>query len=458
VGRAVPLAFVRALITVLFVAHSFVRLTQHFNHAGSVYGFVGATLGPRSGVVAGWAIFGTYVLFAVITAAASGIFAAAFLGDVGSWHNPPDWAPFAIVPVVLVLTWALAFFSARGATQAVLLFEGLTVALIVVVTVIVLVKVIANQAPGGRHFTLSVFEPAPGTSFGTVFKGAIFGFLAFAGFEAAGTLGEETRHPRRDIPLAILGAVLLGGLYFVVVTAVETMGFGTGSRGVSAFVNSGSLLGDLGSGYVGSALGDVITAGTSISAFACALASTVAATRLLYAFGRDGLGPRALAGTARRTGTPTTALAVVAVLTVIVIYAIRLGGVSDAFDIFAWGGTIGTLTLLVAYALAAVGVAVLYGRGRQRRGRRWEAVIPVVALVLIGFTVYYNLEFTTASGPGFWNPVIAGIWVAVGIAVVVAVPGVARRVGARLLQDDGLTEKGTNESRSADGQRGVVTE
>jgi amino acid transporter len=469
VGRAVPLAFVLALVTVLFVAHSFVRLTQHFNHAGSAYGFVGATLGPRAGVVAGWALFGTYVLFAVITAAASGIFTATFLGDVGIWHNPPGWAPFAIIPFVLVLVWAFALISARGATQAVLIFEGATVALIVVVAVIVLVKVIAHQTPAGQHFTLSVFEPEPGTSFGTIFQGAIFGFLAFAGFEAAGTLGEETRDPRRNIPRAILGVVILGGIYFVFVTAVEVLGFGTGTKGVTAFVSSGSLLGDLSTLYVGSPLGDIITAGTAISAFACALASTVGATRLAYAFGRDGFGPAALSRTSRRTDTPTVALALVAALTVIVIYALRLGGVSDAFDIFAWGGTIGTLTLLVAYALAALGVARLYASGRQRRGHRWEAVIPVVALVLIGFTVYYNLEFTTDSGPGFWNPVIAGIWIVAGIVIVVALPGVARRIGARLAQDEGLSAAGeTADSGSrahlgagqdlGAGQEGVVTE
>ncbi len=464
VGRAVPLAFVLALVTVLFVAHSFIRLTQHFNHAGSAYGFVGATLGPRAGVVAGWALSGTYVLFAAITAAAAGIFTATFLGDVGIWHDPPGWAPFAIVPFVLVLVWAFALISARGATQTVLLFEGVTVTLIVVVAVIVLVKVIAQQTPDAQHFTLTVFEPQPGTSFGTIFEGAIFGFLAFAGFEAAGTLGEETRHPRRNIPRAILGVVVLGGVYFVFVTAVEVLGFGTNSQGVTAFVGSGSLLGDLASRYVGSPLGDIITAGTAISAFACALASTVAATRLVYAFGRDGLGLRALSRTSRRSSTPTVALALVGSLTVIVIYALRLGGVSNAFDIFAWGGTIGTLTLIVAYALAALGVVRLYASGRHRRGHRWEAVIPLAALVLLGFTVYYNLEFTTTSGPGFWNPVVAGIWVVAGIAIVVALPGVARRVGARLLADDGLTAAGdeiAEEQRTtqpAGGQESVVTE
>jgi amino acid transporter len=60
VGRAVPLAFALATIGVLLIAWTFVRLTQRFNHAGSVYGFVGATLGPRAGVISGWALMGTY--------------------------------------------------------------------------------------------------------------------------------------------------------------------------------------------------------------------------------------------------------------------------------------------------------------------------------------------------------------------------------------------------------------
>ena len=66
----------------------------------------------------------------------------------------------------------------------------------------------------------------------------VFGFLSFAGFEAAATLGEEARNPRRDIPRAILGTAIFGGIYFVFVTAVEVMGFGTDDAGVAAFVAS----------------------------------------------------------------------------------------------------------------------------------------------------------------------------------------------------------------------------
>ena len=60
VGRAVPLAFLLAAIGVLLVAYVFVRLCQHFNSSGSVYAFVGATLGPRTGVVSGWGLMGKF--------------------------------------------------------------------------------------------------------------------------------------------------------------------------------------------------------------------------------------------------------------------------------------------------------------------------------------------------------------------------------------------------------------
>jgi amino acid transporter len=60
----------------------------------------------------------------------------------------------------------------------------------------------------------------------------VFGFLSFAGFEAAATLGEEAREPRRDIPRAILGTAIFGGVYYVFVTWVEVMGFGTDDAGL----------------------------------------------------------------------------------------------------------------------------------------------------------------------------------------------------------------------------------
>src|SRR5919112_1989248 len=107
VGRAVPLTFALATVGVLLVSYTFVRLTQKYHHSGSVYGFVGATLGARAGVVAGWGLLGTYTFYAVVTSMASGIFGAAFLDAVGIWNDPPSWSGFLIGGVALLGVYAL---------------------------------------------------------------------------------------------------------------------------------------------------------------------------------------------------------------------------------------------------------------------------------------------------------------------------------------------------------------
>ena len=153
-GRAVPLTFLIAAVGVLLVAYSFVRLCQYFHHSGSVYAFVGATLGPRTGVVAGWGLLGTYTFYAVVTSAAAGIFGTAFLQEVGIWHNPPTWAPFVLLAVALLLALLLAIMPVRRGGHVLLTVEGTTVALILIVTAVVLVRLLAGNAPGGHTFTL----------------------------------------------------------------------------------------------------------------------------------------------------------------------------------------------------------------------------------------------------------------------------------------------------------------
>ncbi len=146
---------------------------------------------------------------------------------------------------------------------------------------------LAGDAPGNAQFTLDVFKVEPGTHSSDLFLGIIFGLLSFAGFEAAATLGEEAHNPRRDIPRAILGTAIFGGIYFTVVTAIEMMAFGTDKKGVTKFIGSPALMGDLGRSYVGNWVGDVITLGAAVSAFACCLACVVGAARLLFAITRD---------------------------------------------------------------------------------------------------------------------------------------------------------------------------
>src|SRR4029078_7584937 len=163
VGRAVPLAFLLATLGVLLIAYTFVRLCQRFHHARSVYGFVGATLGARAGVVAGWSLLGTYVFYGVVTSRAAGIFAAAALASLGIWTDQPPWAGFVVAAIALLLVLLLAIVRVRGGTRVLLTSEALSVALIRICGGVVLVRLPTGTAPDGHRIDFSVFAPAPGT-------------------------------------------------------------------------------------------------------------------------------------------------------------------------------------------------------------------------------------------------------------------------------------------------------
>ncbi|GAA2785489.1 APC family permease [Mycolicibacterium pallens] len=437
VGRAVPLAFLLATVGVLLIAHTFVRLSQRFSHAGSVYAFVGVTLEPRAGSVAGWLNAGTYVFYGAVTSTAAGIFLTDLARKVAAPKELPDWAAFVFAWLVLAAVWWLSAREIKGGTTVLLVTEGLTITLILVVAAITLGKLITGHTPNGQHVDMSVFTVAPGTSVSTVFLGIVFGFLSFAGFEAAATLGEETDAPRRNIPRAILGTALFGGVFFVAVTAIEVMAFGTDTDGVAAFVKSDALMGDLAQQYVAPWLSYVIVVGATFSAAACCLASVVGASRLIFALSRDGIGPAALAAIHPRRNVPhvaaATAVAAVFAIQAVGWFALR----ARPFDVFTIAATAGTLILLVAYGLATLGAIRLVFLAGDDRIHWWEVVLPLLGLLLLGYTLYRNV-IPWPHGSALWGPCLAVAVLILVVGGVLARPAAAREAGVKLMAQQGF--------------------
>ena len=431
VGRAVPLAFVFAGVGILFVSYAFIRLTGYFNHAGSVYALSGVTLGPRAGFFSGWALLGTYMAFTAASSAEVGLFGQSFFQVTGLWANP-EWLVISLLAAVLI--WLIAYGDVRVATRSLLGMEAITVTLIVVLVVIIFARVFAGTAPNDQSFTLSPFTLPSGVGLGTIALAAVFGFLSFAGFEGAASLGEETDNPRRNIPLAIATAVLVTGVFYAIVMLAQTLGFGVDGQGTESFANSSSPLGDLSESYVGPAMAIAIDLGVMISAFASALGTATAGSRILFALCRDGFLSRRLGETSDRTGSPANALAVVMVIAIVAFVAQRIGGVS-AVNAFFYPGTIGVLSLLVAYIVTNVGA--LRFLFLSRRVRAWEAIVPVVALVILGYVIYANV-YPVPDFPFNIFPYIVAAWLVLGLGIVLLVPGLSRRIGASLAEREGL--------------------
>jgi amino acid transporter len=445
VGRAIPLSFLIAMVGALLVAYGFARLSQHFHNSGSVLGLVGATLGARAGVVAGWCLAATYTLYALLTAAAAGIFCTILLNDIGVINSQPNWLEYLIGAVVIVLAGALAAVPADKAMDVILSFEGITVALILIASAIVAVKLVGHSGPGHLHFTMSVFSPAKGTTISNVFLGVVFGFLSFAGFEAAAALGGEAAKPRRDIPRAIILTVAIIGVFYVIVSAVEVMGFGTSTAGLAHFGVSKALVGTLGQIYVAKWFGDLIIAGTVISAFGCSMASAVGASRLIFSFARDGVGPEhPVARLSPRFGTPVFGVAIVVVVElVVVVVAGVLGGIPP-FNLFYYTAEIGTLLILVAYGLVTVGALLfLFVQPAMRRettkARAAEVVLPIAGIALLIYTLDRSVD-PFPTGAARWEPIVAGIWLVIAIVGVFIAPSFSRRLGESLVTDEGLEE------------------
>ena len=436
IGRAVPLAFIFATIGVLFVSYAFIRLSRYYAHAGSVFAFSGATLGPRAGFFSGWALLGTYLAFTCASTAEAGTFGVAFFQGTNIW-NSADYVVIALVAAVLIAV--LAFGDIRVATRSLLGFEGISVILIVILMVVIMVKLIGGSSPHHQSVTLDAFKIPSGTSFSAVASAAVFGFLSFAGFEGAASLGEETDNPRREIPRAIRTAVIASGIFYILCILVQTWGFGANAAGAKAFASSAAPLGDLAKSYVGSAMSDAINAGATLSAFASGLGAATAGARILFALSRDTSLSNVLGRASTRTGAPAGALTVVLIIGVGAIVAQRIAGVS-AVNAFFYPGTIGVLSLLVAYIVTNVG-AINHLFIRARRAPLYEIVIPLLGIAFLIYTLYKNVQGVAFPYSRF--PFVVAIWLLVGLAIVLATPRLASRIGASLAAEEGLEPEPT---------------
>jgi amino acid transporter len=432
VGRAVPLAFLFAAIAIGLISYSFVRLTRYFNHAGSTYALAGATLGPRAGFFAGWALLATYSCFIAANIAEIGLFGTSFLDGVGIWTSP-SWIVVSLVAAALV--WLFAYGDVKMVTRALLSFEGISVTLIVIVIVVIFWKVIGHSSPNHQGFTLKPFVPASGTTVGAVAFASVFGLLSFGGFEGAAALGEETNNPRRNIPLAIAAAVAFCGVFYTIGMLAQSLGFGIDAAGIKAFSTSSAPLADLSKSYVGSGMADAINFGATLSAFASCLGCAAGASRILFALGRDGFVTRRLGDASARTGSPANALLVVMALGIAATVALRLND-TTAVNAFFYPGTIGVLAMLVAYFVMQFGAAkFLHLEGREPR---WRVIILVLATAAIVYTFYKQVHPKPPFPYDVFPLLIAG-WAVLGVAITLAFPALTRRIGRGLAEAEGMS-------------------
>jgi len=406
-GGGTALVELVAAVAMGFVAYAFVIFTRGFNSAGSVYGFTGAVAGPVFGFVSAWTLMLVYASFAGGLYAVTADEAQPAFGAVGLHLS---WQVYAIIAFVLVM--ALAYLDIKVSAAMILVLEGVSMLLVVTVCSIVLAK-------GGFHghaFSSVPFRP-DGATLSVLGLGIVLSFSTFSGFEAAATLGEESRQPRRLIPPAVVASLALVAVFTIGVTAVVTNAYPS----ISQLSTAAVPLVQVADKFVAGWTGDLINLGAVVSAFGASLACAVGASRILFALGRD-TGPVMLRRTSRLTGTPVGALIWVgagSLLTLLLFITEPLATRAVALSL-GYGSDL----IIAAYILVVIAAIVFTVR---RHISAVKAVILLVGMAVLGY-IFKDTFAPLPAAPFKWDALAAGITLVVGIVLPLAYPPVRRGI------------------------------
>lgn len=367
-----PLVIVISMICIGLVSISVIKLNQFFPSAGSVYYFAEKTLGRRVGFVSGWLIVFTYLTLGVSCTAVASSNLQLILSALSIKIH---WEVIAIL--FLVLIWFLAGKDAKMSVKMMLLLEAVAISIILVLSILIILKVATTTG-----LSVSPFMPGE-NSLSSISYAAVFGFLAFAGFEGASSLGEESKNPQKSIPIAVASAVIICGVFYIVVAYAQVIGFGMNPSGLANLTSSDSPLAELSYKYLSRGFSFVIIICISISFFATTLGCISAGSRILYTMGRDGMLSKEWKTNKITPFVGLNILIAASSLIFLVCYALPV------LQVARYAATIGTLTLILSYVLTTACATVFFYKEKNWKGTK--LLIPILSLVILVFIFFSNV-------------------------------------------------------------------
>ncbi|NBE84257.1 APC family permease [Micromonospora rubida] len=386
-----PLAFLVVGAVLALFSVGYVAMARRVENAGAFYAYVSRGLGRPAGVSAAWVAMMSYNalqvgLYGAIGAAASPVLQRLFGVDSAWWV-------VALVAWAMVAVLGLLRVDINGMVLAVLL-----VAEIVVILVFDLGQ-LSHPANGSASFAAltpdSLLVPGAGALL-------VIAATGFVGFESAVVFSEESRDPKRTVPLATyLSVAIIAGIYAL---SSWTMTVATGPDQVSAQAGEQSV--ELIFNLAGAHLGDTaVTIGqalfmTSVLAAMISFHNTTA--RYIFALGRERVLPAAFGRTSPRTGSPRVASLAQSVLGLLVILLYATNGWDPVLQLFYFTGVGGSFGVLLLLATTSIAVMAYFARTRVEESLWRRLVAPglaAVALVAIIIVALDNFAILLGVAP-----------------------------------------------------------
>lgn len=404
---AVALVYLAATVAMAFTASSYAQMVRVAPRAGSVFTYARRGLGEGAGLIAGWMAMLDYLLIPAVAYLFSGIAMNALVPEVSRWV----WTALAVVVTTLLNLWGVRAAARVG--FAVLAMEILVLLVFVVAAVTVL------AGGGARRGWLSPLtgDGSLGFSVAAVLGAVSVAVLSYLGFDAIASFAEEVTGGSERVARAVLFCLALAGVLFVVQSYLAALLMPVSSAELAADPSlQGTAFYTAVESAAGTWLHDLVAASKAIGAAFAALAGQAAAGRLVFAMARERRLPRALAGTS--DGTPRAALLVAATVTLVAaVWAARR---DDGLDQLVSVVDIGAL---VAFTLLHASVVGWFVVRRASGAPNWWVHLVVPALgAAVTVAVIVEAAWTAQ--------LVGGVWLVVGLGVLVAQRGRRGRQGA----------------------------
>lgn len=429
-GSAVTISFIIAAIGCAFAGLCYAEFASMIPIAGSAYTYSYATMGEVVAWIIGWALVLEYALGAATVSIAW----SQYLNKIFNGAIPFEWShsPFEYLVMregtevvttalqageaiihrgminipALVILFLISLVLIKGTQESAIV--NAVIVFIKVAIVLVFIAIGWGFINPANHTPYFIPEGDPGTAYhgffnhgwGGVFRGSAIVFFAFIGFDAVSTAAQEAKNPGRDMPIGILGSLVVCTILYILFSHVLT-----GVAPYTDFVKAGKeasvayAIQTYMHGYAW--LGKLVTIAILAGFSSVILVMLLGQSRVFYSMSKDGLIPKVFSELHSKFRTPYKSNLILFVFVSI------FGG----FFPESWAGDLTSIGTLFAFVLVCIGV-ILMRKTDPNVVRTFRT--PLVPLVpILGVLVCTAMIVSLPAG----TQLTALAWMIIGLVI-----------------------------------------
>ena len=397
-GPALIVSMIIAAIACVFSALCYCEFATMIPVAGGAYIYTFATLGEFAAWMVGWVLMLEYAVGFIACACAWSNHFVQFLS--GFSHVLPSWLANPPVWLMNNTSSALKICKDAGITDVTTVISAKMAGIMVVIKLAVIALFVLGGAFYVKPENWTPFAP---NGFEGIFAGAFLIFFAYIGFDAVATAAEECKNPQRDLPIGIIGSLLLTTIVYVLVALVLTgMQPTSGVTIPTDFLKApmAYAMGAAGKNF----FAGLISAGSLAGLTSVLLVMMMAAIRTLYAMSRDNFISKRFQKLHPVFKTPHILTWTVCALSIIGVLLLDLNVAAELSNF-------GTFASFIV-----VCIAVLILRKTEPDRERpfkvpFSPLFPILGILCCGGLMIYKMQFASSSG------LLFPLWLGIGALI-----------------------------------------